>query len=258
MNVTTIILAKNEETVIERAIISAKSFSDAILVIDNESTDATAAKATAAGAKVLPHALNDDFSQQRNWAMEQSQNNWVLFVDADEVVSPELANEIRSLNPEKVKTISMFYIPRVDFWLGKPVTHGEVYHASSTGFGRLVQKGTGVWQGTVHETWKVHKGIQEHMKHSLQHYPHPTVKEFLDDVNYYSTVRAKELFAAQKTVSVFEIWAYPLGKFIVSYFFLLGFLDGVPGFIYSFMMSFHSFLVRSKLYQYYHISAPVA
>ena len=49
------------------------------------------------------------------------------------------------------------------------------------------------------------KGIQEHMKHELQHYPHPTVKEFLDDVNYYSTVRAKELFAAKKSISVFAV-----------------------------------------------------
>jgi glycosyltransferase involved in cell wall biosynthesis len=256
MKVTTIILARNEELSIERTIDSAKQISSAILVIDDKSSDKTVEKAKSAGATVLQHSLNRDFSQQRNWAMEQAQTEWVLFLDADEVVSKELSVEIEHLDETHTKTHSMFFIKRIDYWQGKKVTYGEVYHASNTGFGRLVHKAMGTWQGTVHETWKVASGIQEHLKYPIEHYPHQTVKEFLEEVNSYSTARAKELYASKKAVSILEVWAYPLGKFIVSYFFLLGFLDGAPGFIYSFMMSFHSFLVRSKLYQYYHIGAP--
>ena len=256
MKVTTVILARNEEKHIENAIHSATAISESILVIDNESTDATVSKAKAAGATVLSHPLNNDFAQQRNWALEQVNTDWVLFLDADEEISPALLLEIQKLNEEKYKDITAFFIPRYDYWQGKELTFGEVHNASSKGFARLVHKGTGQWEGAVHETWKPKSGTEEQLRNPLRHYPHPTVHEFLEEINYYSTVRAKELYKAKTPVSVFQIWAYPLGKFIMSYFILFGFLHGSQGFVYSFMMSFHSFLVRSKLYQYYHLSAP--
>jgi hypothetical protein len=104
----------------------------------------------------------------------------------------------------------------------------------------------------VHEEFKVtsYELRVTSLKGYLNHYPHPTVKEFLQEVNFYSTLRAKELFAQGKKTGIFAILFYPLGKFILTYFLKMGFLDGPPGFAYAFFMSFHSFLVRVKLYQY--------
>lgn len=258
MRVTTIILAHNEEAQIETAIKSVQTISDAILVIDDASTDGTAKTAQAAGATVISQPLAGDFAQQRNFALEQAKTEWVLFLDADEVASPELVAEIEKIAPERAQGLSGFHVPRYDIWQGKQITLGELHTASSVGFVRLVHKGAGAWHGTVHETWVPSQGSLDHLRNPIKHYPHPTVKAFLEEINIYSSLRAQELYAAKQPVSVFQIWAYPLGKFIVSYFFLFGFIHGAEGFIYSFMMSFHSFLVRAKLYQYYHLAPPQA
>ena len=74
--------------------------------------------------------------------------------------------------------------------------------------------------------------------------------DFIADVNNYSTIRAKELYRSGKKANIFQILFIPFAKFKINYIFKFGFLDGVPGFIYAFMMTFHSFLVRAKLYQY--------
>ena len=82
----------------------------------------------------------------------------------------------------------------------------------------------------------------------INHYPHQTLKEFIEYINHYSSLRAEELYNQGKKVNVFEIVVWPLGKFVYNYFINLGFLDGPQGFVYAFMMSFHSFLARAKLY----------
>ena len=80
-----------------------------------------------------------------------------------------------------------------------------------------------------------------------------TIAEFLSEINTYSTIRAKELLDNNISEPNYKAYFYPLFKFVQNYFFRLGFLDGAAGFIYAFMMSFHSFLVRAKLYQYKHL-----
>ena len=77
--------------------------------------------------------------------------------------------------------------------------------------------------------------------------------EFIKKINYYSSLRAEELYGQGKNINVLEIMFVPALKFIYNYFINLGFLDGAAGFVYAFLMSFHSFLVRAKLWQYYYI-----
>ncbi|MBF1325951.1 MAG: glycosyltransferase family 2 protein, partial [Megasphaera micronuciformis] len=93
---TALILAKNEERHISECVASV-AFADEVLVIDDFSTDETVALAQASGAKVITHALNGDWSQQRNFAVGEATGDWILFVDADERISPPLADEIRKV-----------------------------------------------------------------------------------------------------------------------------------------------------------------
>jgi hypothetical protein len=102
--------------------------------------------------------------------------------------------------------------------------------------------------GTVHEVFYTADNVGQ-LENFINHYPHPTLSEFINDINNYSSIRAEELFTQGVRTNVFQIIFYPLIKFKYNYFILFGFLDGPAGFVYSFMMSFHSFLVRSKLYQ---------
>ena len=185
-----------------------------------------------------------DFSNQRNLAMKKAKNEWILFVDADEEVTPELKFEIRNLKFEN----SCYYIKRRDFFWGKELKFGETRKLRNLGIIRLVKKNSGQWVGKVHETFKTDKPVGR-LNNFLNHYPHPTLKEFIEKINYYSTLRADELYRAGKRFYLHEVVLLPFFKFILNYFVYFGLLDGVPGFVYAFLMSFHSFLVRAKLYK---------
>jgi hypothetical protein len=133
---------------------------------------------------------------------------------------------------------------------GRELKHGE--YSTSGAFGnarimRLAKKTAGRWVRPVHEVWKV-KGKTGILKNPLNHYPHPTLMKFISNINYFSTIHARALKDEGKSSSLVKVIVWPPGKFVYNYFFRLGFLDGMQGFIAALMMSFHSFLSWSKLY----------
>ncbi len=250
MPLSAIVLTHNSEKMLDQCLASI-SFCDEIVIADDNSTDSTVAIAQKYTQKIVSHQVQDDFAAQRNWVMGQATHDWILFVDSDEVVTPELQNEIKALQVEQNKETTCYRIKRVDMFMGEKLSQGELSGAAQKGIIRLVRKATGSWKGIVHEEWVLAAGTSITLQNALIHYPHPTIADFLRTVNRYSTLRAKELFAAKKSVNGFDLLAYPFGKFFLTYFLKGGFQDGAGGFIYSFMMSFHSFLVRAKLFQYY-------
>ncbi len=258
--ISAVVLTHNDETVLERCLLSI-AWCDEIVVVDDESTDGTVEIAKRSGANVYRRKLNDDFAAQRNFGLEKAKGpastrggsstrggEWVLFVDSDEEVSPELAAEIASSSASwrtpRNDNLKGYYIKRKDFFLGKWLEHGETGNIRLL---RLARKNTGAWREPVHEVWDV-KGPVGEMTHPILHYPHPSVAQFLGQINYYSTLRAKYLYSQKVRPSLWQILVYPKAKFLVNYFFRLGFYDGTAGFIVAMMMSFHSFLVRVKLY----------
>src|SRR3972149_11239736 len=121
--ISAVVITKNEEKNIERCIKSLLWCSE-IVVVDDYSDDKTVKLAKKLGAKVYQHSLDNDFSEQRNFGLLKAKGDWVLFVDADEVVSAKLQKEI-------IKSITQnkhvgFYIKRYDVWMGKVLKHGEV------------------------------------------------------------------------------------------------------------------------------------
>ena len=254
MKLSIVVLAKNEQRNIIRAIESVE-FSDEIIVIDDFSTDKTSEYAMEMGAVVHRKKLNNNFASQRNFGLQKSRGDWILFLDADEFLTKELQTEIKKLIKGKSK-YSVYHIKRRDFMWGKELEYGEIKTVRKKGLIRLVKKGSGKWISPVHEVF-VTTSPAGRLNNFINHYPHPTVKEFLDKINFYSTLRAKELFHLKKNVSLLEIIFFPTGKFLMNYFIKLGFLDGPAGFLYAFMMSFHSFLVRAKLYQYLKLDQPI-
>lgn len=247
MNITAIILAKNEEKIISDAINSV-SFCDEIIVVDDYSTDKTLDIARAKKTKVIKRPSEGNFGNQRNFAMEKAGGDWVLFVDADEVVTKNLALEIRNVLKNNSE-ISSYYIKRRDYFWGRELKYGEVHKARTKGILRLMRKKSGIWTGCVHELFDPN-GQSGLLRHYIDHRPHQTIAEFLREINEYSTIRGRELQRKNKRVSILGIIFYPFAKFAYTYFIKLGFLDGASGFAYAFLMSFHSFLVRAKLFQY--------
>ncbi|MFA6016549.1 MAG: glycosyltransferase family 2 protein [Patescibacteria group bacterium] len=250
MKLSAVILTKNEEKNIERCLRSL-DFCDEIIIVDDYSTDNTKnqiskikKKNDKLKIKILENNLKNDFAQQRNFAMSKASNEWILFVDADELVTNELRFEILNSKFEN----NAYFIKRRDYFWNRELKHGEVRHVRQIGLIRLINKNYGKWMGSVHEVFHTANNIGQ-LNGFLNHYPHPTLKEFINDVNRYSSIRAEELFNRETKTNVFEILFFPFGKFIYNYFLNMGFLDGPAGFTYAFMMSFHSFLVRAKLYQ---------
>lgn len=248
--ITVVVLTKNEEENLKRCLKSV-SWAGEILVIDDNSIDKTPQIAGSFGAKVIKHPLGGDFGQQRNFALRQvyteqgrsAKNDWVFFLDADEEVSGELKNEILVAINEAKQSKVAFYFKRNDFFMGKWLKHGEV---GSLKILRLAKKGAGNWKRRVDEIWEIKKETKV-FKNPLLHYPHPNLKQFLENINSRSSLNAGVFFEENKKLNFFE-WLKPIGKFMQNYFFRFGFLDGIRGFIFAVLMSFHSFMVRSKLY----------
>jgi glycosyltransferase involved in cell wall biosynthesis len=237
-----IILTHNDEDKIAKTLESV-SFAEEIIIIDDDSNDLTCDVAIKYKPKIFIHPLTNDFSKQRNFGLTKAKGDWILFIDSDEIVTPLLQKEILGQiknNPN----INGYFLKRTDFFSGRELKHGETANVKLL---RLARKDTGKWVRSVHETWVI-TGKTDELINPLSHYPHPTITEFLSEINRYSSLNAKFFYDQGVRVNLWQIIGYPLGKFIINYILKLGFLDGIPGIIVALMMSFHSFLTRAKIY----------
>lgn len=184
------------------------------------------------------YPLNNDFSTKRNYCLKIAKNDWSLFLDTDETPSPQLIEWLNYFDNKQYK------IKRIDTFLNKKLLFGETGNFYIT---RLINRKYGRFVGKVHERWLSDYPIYK-LRNPIFHYSHNTLNSFLEKINFYSDIRAKELFDAKIKTNLFQIIFYPKAKFIQNYFFKLGFIDGTPGIINALGMSLHSFLVRSKLW----------
>lgn len=241
--ISAVVITKNEERNIGECLASV-SWCDEIIVIDDNSTDKTIEMAKKAKAKIYTHSLGNNFSEQRNFGLDKAKGDWILFVDADERVSSALWYEIMQHTNDSINNYSGFYVKRRDVMWGKQLSHGETGNIKLL---RLAKKSSGRWMGKVHEVWVV-DGKKAILNNVLTHYPHNSVEKFLKEINFYTDLRSKELYDKKVKVTWISIILFPTGKFIRNYILKQGFRDGIPGLVLAMMMSFHSFLVRGKLW----------
>lgn len=239
--ISVIILTRNEEKNI-KACLQTLQWCGEMVVVDDYSQDRTVAIAKRSGARVFRHHLDNNFASQRNFGLEKVAGDWILFIDADERVTPELRKEI--LGKITQNEPPGFNLRRRDFWDGRWLKHGETANVRLL---RLGQKKKGKWQRKVHEFWDIQGNIGE-LKNPLLHYPHQNLGDFLEHINFYSSLHAEAFYGQGVKPSSFRIIVNPLGKFIANWIFKLGFLDGTAGLMMALIMSLHSFLAWSKLY----------
>lgn len=244
--ISVVIITKNEEKNLKKCLESVK-WCDEIIIIDDNSSDKTIEIAKKYKTIIYSHSLNNNFSNQRNFGISKAKNDWILFVDADEIVSDALAYEISNaiqFKDQNLTNFDGFYIKRSDFIWGKQLKYGET---GSIMLLRLGKKGSGLWKGMAHEEWRI-KGHAGTLMNPLLHFPHETLSEFLKEINFYTDIRVQELKNKKTKAYFLPILAYPLGKFLLNFLFRRGFLDGIHGLVFAIIMSFHSFLVRAKLW----------
>jgi glycosyltransferase involved in cell wall biosynthesis len=237
------ILTLNSEERLERVVKSVADFADEVVVLDSGSADGTVELAKALGAVVF-HRTFDDFVSQKNHLLSLCKGDWVLFLDDDEVVSGELAGEIKRLK-EKGPECDGYYVNVLTNYLGRWIRHAWYpdWHL------RLARKGACRWEGTgVHETLVVN-GKVGRLKGNLLHYSYPSVSHHLKKIDLYTTLFARGAFLAGKRFSLPKLLLSPPAAFLRRYVLKRGFLDGFEGFVLSVMASYYAFLKYLKLWE---------
>src|SRR3989338_4313851 len=219
-----VILTRDEAKVIGRAIKSVQ-WAEEIIVIDDNSQDNTVSIAKSFGAITYARKLSGNFAAQRNYGLSRAKGDWLLFMDADETVSPQLAVEIRKTITVTGNKIEAYYVRRRDFFWGKEMKWGELRRVYQKGLIRLIKKESGQWTGAIHEVFKTGAPTGQ-LKSFINHHPHSSIKEFLHDVNFYSSLRARQWQQDGQRVNFMEIIFPPFFKFIYSFLLKQGFRDG--------------------------------
>ncbi len=241
MTLSVVIITHNEEANISRTLKSVQALvSDGkgeIIVVDSGSTDRTVEIAKSFGAKVFIEEWKG-FAAQKNSAIDKANGSWILSLDADEALSPELLQQIGSAlaeqssiyvrhSPDSPMSVDAFSMPRQNLFLQKPMRHGGLWPDRKI---RLFRKGKGRFaMRPVHESVQV-VGRVGLLSAPLIHYAYPTLSDYIDHMNRYSSLGAEMVLAKGNVrFSVINIVVRPLATFIYNYLFRLGFLDGREG-----------------------------
>ena len=217
------------------------AFADEVVVVDSGSSDGTAEVAARYGARVVQKEWLG-FGRQKQFAVEQAAHDWVLCLDADERVSPELAASlVRAL---AAPATPIYRMARRNRFLGHWLRHGEGYPDWSL---RLFDRRQARWSDdAVHEK-VLHSASPGTLTGDLLHESAEDLGRYLDKQNRYSTLAAEELHRQGRRAGVAELALSPLVRFVKFYFFRLGCLDGLPGLAHISIGCMNSFLKYAKL-----------
>lgn len=219
-------------------------FSEIILVVDSKKpTQEKVYELDKNRTVIFSRPLDHDFSAQRNEALRRATEDWVLFLDDDERITKKLMNECERAIQNRNDV--GYRIPRQDQFMGRVLKHGET---GSVRLLRLARRNAGYWERPVHETWNVRGAIGRLMSPIL-HNPHNSVESFLNKLIRYTYLEVKHRRSLGKRCSLLELLLFPPSKFMLNYFFKLGFLDGFPGLAMAYMMSLHSLIARVGMYE---------
>ena len=216
-------------------------FADDIVVVDSGSTDGTQALAERLGARVIAQDWLG-FGPQKQFAVTAAHHNWVLCLDADERVSPELQSSIK--NELKNPSTAAFRFARCNRFLGRYLKHGEGYPDWSL---RLFDRRQARWSAdAVHEKVETLSAVGE-LSGDLLHESAESLSSYLSKQNRYTTLAAEMALAAGKRASFPRIALSPIIRFIKFYFVRQGFRDGLPGLIHIAIGFFNSMMKYSKM-----------
>ncbi len=236
-----VIIAFNEEENIGRCIDSVLGVGDEIVVVDSFSTDKTLAIAAARGAHVLQHKFEGHI-QQKNFAKEQATGNWILSLDADEALSPELQSAIVAWKSKSLSDANCFKINRLNFYCGQPVKNCGWYPDSKI---RLWAKGSGEWQGVnPHDKFTPNNPREAVtlIAGDILHNTYPTKASFLAQREKFAAISAQHLKQQPLLFLLFKMLFSPPVKFIRTYLIELGFTEGATGLFICYHLSREVFL----------------
>jgi glycosyltransferase involved in cell wall biosynthesis len=239
-----IIITKNEQHNISECLASI-SWANEIVVVDAGSTDTTVAEVEKVTKKVFVRPW-EGYGSAKNFALSQTSTEWILWLDADERVTPELKEEIFSTLQNSSSEISAYSMPRKANFLGRWIMHCGWYPGRVT---RLFRKDAARFtEAKVHERLEVNGRILE-LHSDLLHYTDPNLHHYLDKFNKYTSLASEELVAQNQSFSIVQITLRPLWVFFRMYILKLGMLDGIQGFLLCVLSSCYVFTKYAKLWE---------
>lgn len=236
-----VLITKNAALQLDACLESARGLVDEIVVVDSGSEDDTLAIAARHGARVVTQTFLG-FGPQKRFAVEDARHDWVLCLDADERLTPELAHAIRAALANPLHPAYRF--ARRNRFFGRYLRHGEAYPDWCV---RLFDRRRAQWsEDTVHEKVVV-DGTVGTLDGDLLHDSAENLADYLNKQNRYTDMQAQQMFAAGRRVGHAKLWLSPWARFVRYFFLRRGFLDGAAGFSHILIGSFFAFVKYAKL-----------
>ena len=248
MKISAIIITFNEEKNIARCIRALDGLTDEVIVVDSFSKDNTVQLAQSLGAKVVQHAF-EGYGEQKRVALDQAAYDWILSLDADEEVSPELKKSLLAVKQNGAKHAA-YQFPFLTNYCGHWIRHCGWYPNPKV---RFWDKTKGeMTTDKVHEGWRIHDPAATigTLKGDILHYSFPTISSHLKKVELYSEQGARFDVARGKKVSLLKLLLAPKWSFFVDFIIRGGFLDGYYGYIVCKNSAFAAFAKYAKIRQY--------
>ena len=241
--ISVLVITKNEAANIS-ACLETVTWADEIVVVDSGSTDETVTLAR----KYTPLVFSTKwrgYSGTKQWGLEKTTGEWVFWLDADERVSPKLAEEIRAA-VRQAKEIDGFLLPRCAFFLGRWIKHSGWYPGYVL---RLIRREQARFCASrVHEYLEPPSNVAK-LKTPLLHFTDRTIFHYFEKFNTYTSLAAEDLLEKGKKFRVFDLLLRPVHVFCKMYIFKLGFLDGFQGFLLAVFSSMYVFTKYAKLWE---------
>lgn len=237
-----VLITRNEERKLGDCLRSV-SFADEIIIVDSGSSDATPQIAARHGAQ-FSFRMFDQFSAQKNAAIDRASGEWVLSIDADERVTPELAEEIAQILKQPLH--QGYWIRRDNFIFGSRMRHGAQAQDLQL---RLFRKGKGSYEGSIHERVKL-EGSAGLLQNPLEHHSTQNLEDYFRRFTLYTDLEAQKIVGKGIHPTAVHIVLKPIAEFFYFYFFRLGFLDGLAGLQYQILSSFYTSVKYMKALEF--------
>ena len=223
--------------------LSSVAFADEILIVDSGSSDSTLKIAEQFGARIIQKEWMG-FGAQKAFAVKNATHDWVLSLDADEVLTPELAKSIQDFLQNPPALAARF--ARANVFLGRILRHGEGYPDWTL---RLFERHAAYWSEDVVHEKVIFTGTPATLKGDLIHHSADVLAAYIAKQNRYTTLLAEAAVEEGATASAAKLILSPFFRFVKFYFFRRGFLDGVPGLIHILIGCTHSLMKHAKIWE---------
>jgi len=240
-------IARNEAHRLPRSLGSVAGWVEEIVVVVNDCTDNTVEVAKSYGAIVSEHPFAS-MRDQNNVVLSRATREWVLSIDADEEVSPELKEEIaKFFQSGRHEALDGAYFPRRLWFLGRWIRHGDNYPDYVL---RLFRREKAKWTGSPEHYQLSLDGKAEHFRSDLLHYSNDSINGHISKINYFADAHLRRQLEKGKRFSIAETLFRPVWRFLRSYVLRRGFLDGFPGLYLAAATAFATFVRYSRMYEH--------